>query len=153
MQDTPVAYKRQNLINISVSRDASTSTNSNDLQGIISMPIYLYVKTHNLTGLKYLGKTISSDPHLYQGSGTVWKRHIKKHGYDVTTEILRECNTIEDLKYWGLYYSELWNIVNARDNFGRKIWANLKPEEGDGWASGEYNLMSNLNIRKNIKML
>ena len=60
-------------------------------------------------------------------------------------------NTIEDLKYWGLYYSELWNIVNARDNFGRKIWANLKPEEGDGWASGEYNLMSNLNIRKKHK--
>jgi hypothetical protein len=116
------------------------------------MIIYLYIKTHNTTGLKYLGKTIKN-PQEYKGSGTYWIPHIKKHGYDVTTEILRECNTIEDLKYWGLYYSELWNIVNARDNFGRKIWANLKPEEGDGWASGEYNLMSNLNIRKNIKML
>ena len=29
------------------------------------------VKTHNKTGLKYLGKTISTDPHLYQGSGTL----------------------------------------------------------------------------------
>ena len=114
------------------------------------MIIYLYIKTHNTTGLKYLGKTIKN-PHEYKGSGTYWIPHIKKHGYDVTTEILRECNTIEDLKYWGLYYSELWNIVNARDNFGRKIWANLKPEEGDGWASGEYNLMTNLNIRKKHK--
>jgi len=98
LQDTPITYKRQDLINISASRDVSTSTDSNDLQGIISMPIYLYVKTHNQTGLKYLDKTISSDPHLYQGSGTVWKRHIKKHGYDVTTEILLETTDLTKLK-------------------------------------------------------
>jgi transposase len=69
--------------------------------------IYLYKKIHNKTGLQYLGKTISSDPHKYQGSGTHWKKHIKKHGYDVTTEILRECFSKEEVKEWGLYYSKL----------------------------------------------
>lgn len=96
---------------------------------------YLYVKTHNITGLKYLGKTIQN-PHKYRGSGKKWKSHIHKHGYNVTTEILKECDSNEEVKKWGVYYSELWNIVEARDENGNKIWANLKPEEGDGGDPG-----------------
>jgi hypothetical protein len=92
------------------------------------MTIYLYKKTHNITGLKYLGKTINPNPHEYKGSGTVWIRHIKKHGYDVTTEILKECNDNSEIKYWGQHYSNLWNVVQD------VTWANLKPEEGDGGA-------------------
>jgi hypothetical protein len=103
------------------------------------MTIYLYKKTHNKTGLQYLGKTESSDPHQYRGFGTVWLRHINKHGYDVTTEILKECHSNEELKHWGLYYSTLWNIVEDRDSSGRKTWANLKPEEGVGGWGGKYN--------------
>lgn len=90
------------------------------------MTIYLYVKTHNKTGLKYLGKTESKDPYKYRGSGKRWTSHINKHGYDVTTEILKECHSKEDLKEWGSYYSKLWNIVSD------KGWANLKEETGDG---------------------
>ena len=96
------------------------------------MTIYLYKKTHNITGLKYLGKT-TRDPFKYKGSGTHWIRHIKKHGNDVTTEILHECSTIDELRELGLYYSYLWNVVESKE------WANIKPEEGDGWASGKYN--------------
>lgn len=90
------------------------------------MTIYLYVKTHNKTGLKYLGKTNSKDPYKYPGSGKYWTSHIKIHGNDVTTEILKECQTKEDIKYWGEYYSNLWNIVKDIS------WANLKPETGEG---------------------
>ena len=90
------------------------------------MTIYLYVKTHNKTGLRYLGKTISKDPHLYPGSGLYWTRHLKEHGFDYTTEILKECQTSKELKEWGIYYSQLWNIVDSDQ------WANLKPEDGDG---------------------
>jgi len=90
------------------------------------MPIYLYVKTHNKTGLKYLGKTISKDPIKYKGSGLYWRNHITKHGYDVTTEIIKECKDNDELKFWGQYYSDLWNIVESKD------WANLKTECGDG---------------------
>jgi hypothetical protein len=98
------------------------------------MTIYLYKKTHNKTGLQYLGKTVQ-DPFKYRGSGDHWVPHIKKHGYDVTTEILRECQTNEEVKEWGLYYSELWNIVESRD------WANQKPEEGQGFATGKHHHM------------
>jgi len=96
------------------------------------MCIYLYVKTHNITGLKYLGKTIAKDPHKYKGSGKYWQSHIKQHGYDVTTTILQECQTEDEVKYWGLYYSNLWNILTTRDTNDKKVWANLKVESGDG---------------------
>lgn len=88
--------------------------------------IYLYVKTHNLTGLRYLGKTKSSDPYSYRGSGKVWTRHIKKHGYDVTTEIIFQSTNPIEIRQQGLYYSRLWNVVNSKE------WANLKEESGDG---------------------
>jgi hypothetical protein len=90
------------------------------------MTIYLYKKTHNKTGLKYLGKTIAKDPHTYQGSGKRWKYHINKHGYDVTTEILRECYSREEVTYWGKYYSQLWDVANNNE------WANIREETGDG---------------------
>jgi hypothetical protein len=90
--------------------------------------MYLYLKTHNKTNLKYLGKTVSEDPHLYQGSGKVWKRHIAKHGYDVTTEILLTTDCKDELREAGLYYSNLWNIVESKE------FANLMQESGDGGA-------------------
>lgn len=92
-----------------------------------SKTIYLYLKTHNKTGLKYLGKTVN-DPYTYKGSGKIWKHHIKKHGYDVTTEILLETEDETELRETGLKYSELWNIVES------KSFANLKSEDGDGGA-------------------
>lgn len=87
--------------------------------------IYLYVKTHNKTGFKYLGKT-TKDPYLYQGSGKHWKRHIQKHGNDVRTEILLATLDKEELKETGIFFSALWNVVESKD------WANLIPESGDG---------------------
>jgi hypothetical protein len=96
---------------------------------------YLYVKTHNITGLKYLGYTKRKDPHKYKGSGEYWSKHINVHGYDVTTEILKECLSKQEIKEWGMYYSKLWDIVEARDEHGNKTWANLRPEEGDGGAT------------------
>lgn len=98
------------------------------------MSIYLYVKTHKVTGLKYLGKT-NQDPHKYPGSGVYWSRHLKEHGDEVDTEVLHECQTNDEIRELGLRYSNLWDVVNAVDEHGRKIWANLKPEEGDGGRS------------------
>jgi hypothetical protein len=102
------------------------------IKELSAMTIYLYKKTHNKTKLQYLGKTTRHNPHEYKGSGKYWTNHIKKHGYDVTTEILKECQTNEELKEWGLYYSNIWNIVDERDEDGKKTWANLRPETGDG---------------------
>lgn len=90
---------------------------------------YLYVKTHTVTGLKYLGKTTAKDPHMYLGSGTYWNCHLNKHGKTISTEIIKECHSKEELKEWGLHYSNLWNVVSSDD------WANLKPENGDGGSA------------------
>ena len=89
------------------------------------MTIYLYVKTHNKTGLKYLGKT-SKDPYSYIGSGIDWKTHLKEYGIEHSTQIIRECQTNQELSEWGRYYSKLWNIVESDK------WANRIPETGGG---------------------
>ena len=84
----------------------------------------LYVKTHNVTGLKYFGKTTKTNWQSYKGSGTYWKRHIKIHGYDVTTEIL---GIFDDAVWLSLYAHEFSyqnDIVNSN------LWANLIPESG-----------------------
>ena len=95
------------------------------------MTIYLYVKTHNVTGLRYLGQTSQQDPHKYPGSGTRWRNHLRVHGYNFSTEILKECANKAELKQWGIYYSTLWNVVKDSG------WANLKPEEADGGHHSE----------------
>jgi hypothetical protein len=86
---------------------------------------YLYKKTHNKTGLKYLGYT-KKDPQKYLGSGVWWTRHLKEYGTDVTTEVLLVCGSKQEIKEKGRYYSELWNVVESDQ------WANLKIEEADG---------------------
>jgi hypothetical protein len=88
--------------------------------------IYLLVKTHSKTGLKYLCQTTRRDYNKYSGSGTYWKRHLKIHGSQHTTEVIKECVSREEMIKWGNYYSTLWNIVESNE------WANLKPEEGNG---------------------
>ena len=88
---------------------------------------YIYIK-ESPTGLKYLGKTVS-DPYEYKGSGKKWKLHLKKHNIkpsEIKTTILCETNNAVELKELGLYYSNLYDVVNSSN------WANLKPEEGDG---------------------
>lgn len=88
---------------------------------------YLYIK-QSPSGLLYLGKT-TRDPYNYKGSGTYWNNHLKKHQYknsDIKTWILHIANSNEDLKFFGLYYSKLFNVI---DN---KSFANLKYETGEG---------------------
>lgn len=119
------------MLNKSASRDALTSTRSNIARNV-SMPIYLYVKTHNQTGLKYLGKTTDSDPHAYPGSGLYWTDHLRTHGKDYSTEILLETEDPDQIRTVGQYYSTLWNVVES------DAWANLQPEEGQGFVSGKY---------------
>lgn len=103
---------------------------------------YLYIKTHNQTGLKYLGYTSSKDPHKYKGSGKYWLRHINIHENDVKTEILLESNSLEEIKFAGIYFSELWNIVN-NDEF-----ANLKIECGPGGTATPDSIKKGLETKR-----
>jgi len=78
-------------------------------------PTYLYIKQHNITGLKYFGKTISKDPHKYQGSGKRWTNHIRIHGYDVTTTIFGYYTSEKIIKEAALRFSMENNIVKSSE--------------------------------------
>lgn len=88
---------------------------------------YLMLKQHNKTKLKYLCKCSTNNIkycYSYCGSGKYWKRHLKKHGKDITTTILGIYDTNEELAVAGAYYSKLWNVVENKE------FANLIPETG-----------------------
>lgn len=88
--------------------------------------------THNVTGLQYFCKTSRLDELCYyKGSGVHWKRHMKKHGRDVSVGVL------------GIYYDEdrcaqAANEFSERhDVAGSNGWANLIAENGfDGAPIG-----------------
>jgi hypothetical protein len=116
---------------------------------------YLMVKTHNITGLKYLCQTKRKNPYKYLGSGVDWCNHLKKYGNNIETTVLISTTNKEERNYWGRYYSELWRITTAVDNYGNKIWANRIPETGGG---GGNNLstedrvrMGKISVSKQIK--
>jgi hypothetical protein len=95
------------------------------------MPIYLYIKTHNITGLKYFGKTTKPDPHKYTGSGIYWKKHLKVHGKLYSTEIVGVFEDTKVCEAFALDFSKRHNIVDSKD------WANLQEENGyDGAPKG-----------------
>ena len=94
------------------------------------MKTYLYVKTHSITGLKYLGKT-TKNPFKYPGSGVHWKRHLRKHGKEHTTEVIAEFDDPDECEKFALEFSHKNNIVESIE------WANLIPENGkDGMPVG-----------------
>lgn len=104
---------------------------SRNNKGISSL-IYLYVKTHRITGLKYLGKTKRKDYHEYSGSGKRWINHLKKHGYNYDTQILLATEDKEEIKETGIFFSKIFNVVKSND------WANLKEECGDGGDNSQF---------------
>jgi len=94
--------------------------------------VVLYIFEHEKTGLKYFGKTTKylSEKELekYDGSGSYWRKHIKKHGNFIKKTIYGIYSTDKDsdnyVKPVALKFSEDNDIVNS-DN-----WANLIPENG-----------------------
>ena len=93
--------------------------------------VYLYVKQHSKTKLKYFGKTVR-DPYNYDGSGLKWLNHIRKHGREFveTLEVWEFENQAECTEF-ALRYSQINNIVESEE------WANLKDEDGlMGWGIG-----------------
>lgn len=86
-------------------------------------PTYLYIKTHNITGLKYFGKT-TRNPMTYPGSGKYWRRHIAVHGNNARTDIVGYYTDRDECVADAVSFSILHNIVES------DAWANLKDENG-----------------------
>jgi len=94
---------------------------------------FLYIKTSPL-GLKYLGKT-TKNPFIYNGSGKIWKRHIKKHNLtykEIKTEIVFETTNKMELIRLGNKLSVKYDIVKSKE------WANLRVENGDGGDTSKF---------------
>lgn len=88
------------------------------------MSIYLYVKKHSKTGLKYFGKTVK-DPYVYNGSGVYWKKHIRRHGTEfVETLDVWEFKTKKECNEFAVNFSKQHNITESSE------WANLCDENG-----------------------
>ena len=105
-------------------------------------PIYLYIKQHSITKLKYFGKTYK-DPNKYMGSGKHWLRHIKKHGINYVETIWYQLFTDEqELITYALNFSIQNNIVESSQ------WANLKNENG---LDGGFDKHTQESIEKNRK--
>ena len=99
--------------------------------------LYLCVKEHKITKLKYFCKTTKKDPIKYLGSGKYWRDHLKVHGKFVDTLEVWRFDNQEDCTNFALSFSEKFDIVNATNSNGQKIWANLRPENGiDGNLPG-----------------
>ena len=106
-------------------------------------PTYLMIKQHEITGLKYLCKTIGKDPIKYKGSGTHWKSHIKKYGTKfVKTLWYKLYADIDELRNVAIALSDMYDVVDSSE------WANLKPENGLDGGDSEYATINNNNLVK-----
>ena len=90
----------------------------------------LYIKKHKGTGLKYFGRT-TQEVYSYPGSGTYWKNHCNKYGWDIETTDVFYFETQEECTEFALKFSKDNNIVESKD------WANMMEEDGlIGFAAG-----------------
>lgn len=104
--------------------------------------IRLLIKTHKVTGLKYLCVTNKDNFVKYRGSGIYWTRHLNKHGVNITTRVLYEAEKKNiDFKNVCLYYSMIYDVVNSSK------WANLIPENGN---TVKHNKKTSVEGKKNI---
>lgn len=111
------------------------------------MTIYLYIKQHSLTKLKYFGRTESKDPISYNGSGIYWRNHIRKHGIEfIETVQLWEFSNQDECTAFALEFSKENNIVESDQ------WANLMPENGKRVTSEKLSQLSvNQKISETLK--
>ena len=91
--------------------------------------LYLLVKTHSVTGMRYLCKRVTTSDSKaisYLGSGTRWNNHLKVHGKHINTEILvkYDLDRIEEFSKLCIDYSNKFDIVKSGD------WSNLIIETG-----------------------
>ena len=95
-------------------------------------PTFLYLKRHRDTKLFYFGKTATSDPVKYNGSGKFWKNHLKKYCKNIETVWYQKFYDIQELIDFALAFSEIFDISNS------ELFANLCEENGlDGGDPGK----------------
>ena len=115
---------------VNLAQGASNNVTMDDFR-----PTALLVMEHNVTGKKYFCKTNRiKRVHTYKGSGLHWKRHLKKHGNDITVGVVGFYVDKDRCVDRALSFSAENNIVES------DAWLNYIVEDGlTGWASGKLN--------------
>lgn len=90
------------------------------------------VKQCQHCGVKYFCKTTRKNPFKYNGSGTYWVRHIKKHKATIKTIEIWGFDNQKDCTYFAIKYSLNNNIIES------DAWSNLVLENG---ISGGPNML------------
>lgn len=108
---------------------------------------FLMLKTHKITGLKYLCFHYGTEESCftYKGSGKYWLQHLSKHGKDIDTVILEKSADINYIKDRGIEYSKLWDVVKSNE------YANLTIE--DAQSTAEPLQRKSSRIARNISIL
>ena len=91
---------------------------------------YIYLTTNLVNGKKYVGKHKSSyfDPE-YKGSGKLLWRAINKYGWDsFKVEIIKECDSLEDLNQKEIDEIKLREAVTSPEYYNMK-------GGGEGWQA------------------
>lgn len=73
---------------------------------------YIYLTTNLITGKQYIGKHHSNIfvGNKYLGSGKILKQAIEKYGKEnFTVELLKGCETLEELNAAEIYYIDIYN--------------------------------------------
>lgn len=129
MQNTPVSHKRQDLINISASHDVDASTDSNDLQGIISMSIY---SDHTYVYWLHLLEHTDMRIQGYLGVSNNPKQRLWEHFNDVKTNnhcnpyLSRVINKYSDQLIQTIVFEGIKEVCYAYEE-------NLRPTKNIGW--------------------
>lgn len=86
----------------------------------------LMIKTADMTGKKYLCVTIKTGKAYdnYKGSGSYWRKYLKKTGSTVSTELLFDTDDVELFEIVCKEYSTKFDVVKSNE------FANLVPEYG-----------------------
>ena len=91
------------------------------------MKKYLYLKTHCITGKKYIGQTVRN-PYKYKGSGVLWNEHLMEFGNFVDTVILYESTDMNEFSEVAYRYSIEFDVVNNPE------FLNMIHEDGNNLA-------------------
>lgn len=88
----------------------------------------LMIKRHIDTGMQYLCYTTKEGEEYsrYKGSGVYWKKHLKKYGSNISTDLIFESDDYDEFKKFAISKSIEYDIINS------EYWANLTIEEGTG---------------------
>lgn len=93
---------------------------------------YIYLTTNNINGKKYIGQHKGEPNDSYLGSGCNITKAILKYGKEnFTKEILKICDTDDELNYWEKYYIDYFNAIED-DNFYNLQEGGIG---GDGWRA------------------